>query len=133
MDFGNGLVELSKMLGGSLQEPGTDLYLDNDVEHVPAAALTPAQIGPPAKKAPSQQQQQANNKKVVSKDIWDAEEVPVSGFGAESDPRKRPEYEILYKQAVSAEDMFIGLSGRDPSSGSCEDLLVWHGCYPLAL
>jgi hypothetical protein len=62
--------------------------------------------------------------KKVSKDIWDAEDVPVNGFGAESDPRKRPEYEILYKQAVSTEDMYIGLSGRDPSSGSCEDLLV---------
>ena len=63
-------------------------------------------------------------KKAPSKNIWDADEVPVNGYGADNDPRKRPEYEILYKQAVTAEDMFIGLSGRDPSSGSCEDLVV---------
>ena len=26
-----------------------------------------------------------------SKDIWDVDEVPVNGFGADRDPRKRPE------------------------------------------
>ena len=40
-------------------------------------------------------------------------------------------YEILYKQAVTAEDMFMGLSGRDPSSGSCEDLVVCRPARPL--
>ena len=33
-------------------------------------------------------------------------------------------YEIFYKQAVTPEDMFMGLSGRDTSSASCEDMVV---------
>lgn len=33
-------------------------------------------------------------------------------------------YEFLYKQAVDTADNFLGMSGKDPSSSSCEDLVV---------
>eukprot|EP00042_Codosiga_hollandica_P030729 m.179982 g.179982 ORF g.179982 m.179982 type:complete len:191 (-) comp53435_c0_seq3:117-689(-) len=121
MDMTSTLLGLSKLLGGSTEQTSNELdYDEYDGQATPAAAkMTPAQIGPPAKRpAPVEQ------KKKESKDIWDADEVPVSGYGAEEDPRLRPQYEIVYKQAVSAEDMFIGLSGRDPSTASCEDMVV---------
>lgn len=33
-------------------------------------------------------------------------------------------YEFLYKQAVDTADNFLGMSGKDGSSTSCEDLVV---------
>ena len=41
-----------------------------------------------------------------------------------SDDRPEPEYEILYKQRVGTEDVFLGIGGLDPSSRCCQDLLV---------
>ena len=35
-----------------------------------------------------------------------------------------PRYETLFKQTVSSEDMYLGMSGRDPSSFSCEEMVV---------
>lgn len=47
-----------------------------------------------------------------------------SDRGVEDDPRPEPEYEVLYKQAVSSEDMYLGMSGRDPSTHWCDDMIV---------
>ena len=33
-------------------------------------------------------------------------------------------YEIILKQSVGTEDVFLGLSGKDPSSMCCEAMLV---------
>ena len=33
-------------------------------------------------------------------------------------------YEFLYKQAVATEDVYLGMSDKDPSSTSCEDLVL---------
>lgn len=41
-----------------------------------------------------------------------------------SDDRPEPEYEILYKQRVGTEDVFLGMGGLDPSSRCCQDLLI---------
>ena len=33
-------------------------------------------------------------------------------------------YEIIYKQAVTSEDMFLQMGNKTPSTASCEDMLV---------
>jgi hypothetical protein len=33
-------------------------------------------------------------------------------------------YEFMYKQAVATTDAFLGMSGKDPSSTCCEELVV---------
>uniref|UniRef100_A0A8D0B8M5 Dynein axonemal assembly factor 6 n=1 Tax=Salvator merianae TaxID=96440 RepID=A0A8D0B8M5_SALMN len=60
-----------------------------------------------------------------SKEIWSAEEVP-EGCGYEDawDTREPPEYEILFRQQVGAEDVFLGVSRKDPSTACCEDMLI---------
>lgn len=35
-------------------------------------------------------------------------------------------YEIILKQSVGTEDLFLGLSGKDPSSMCCEAILVTY-------
>jgi len=40
------------------------------------------------------------------------------------DTRKRPRYDIHYKQSVSAEDVFLGLGDKSPASEDCEAMVV---------
>ena len=33
-------------------------------------------------------------------------------------------YDIVYKQAVTSEDMYLGMGNRTPATSSCEDMIV---------
>ncbi|KAI8427930.1 hypothetical protein MSG28_002264 [Choristoneura fumiferana] len=52
----------------------------------------------------------------------EAEELGRVGAGI--DDRKIPEYTMCYRQAVTAEDVFLQIGPKTPSSNSCEDLIV---------
>eukprot|EP00163_Fabomonas_tropica_P033328 TRINITY_DN869_c0_g1_i1.p1 TRINITY_DN869_c0_g1~~TRINITY_DN869_c0_g1_i1.p1 ORF type:complete len:195 (+),score=32.92 TRINITY_DN869_c0_g1_i1:325-909(+) len=57
-------------------------------------------------------------------DIWDEDEVP-NEYTEVDDGRTQPEYEILYKQSIGSSDTYLGMDfDKDPSSMSCEALLV---------
>ncbi|XP_040261041.1 dynein assembly factor 6, axonemal [Bufo bufo] len=60
-----------------------------------------------------------------TKEIWNVLEVR-DGLECDDslDPRVQPEYEILYKQRVGSEDIFLGMSQKDPSTACCEDMVV---------
>ncbi|XP_047446021.1 protein PIH1D3 [Mugil cephalus] len=96
---------------------------DEDCGNVTACArLGPGHIGPSAK-----QDKTASTvyTKKNSKDIWSEEEVAEgSHYDDLTDPRPQPEYEIILKQSVGTEDLFLGLSRKDPSSMCCEAMLV---------
>ncbi|CAG5051414.1 unnamed protein product [Parnassius apollo] len=44
--------------------------------------------------------------------------------GVGSGDRKTPEYSMNYQQSVSAEDVFLQIGPKTPSSASCENLIV---------
>ncbi|XP_015519312.1 dynein axonemal assembly factor 6 [Neodiprion pinetum] len=57
--------------------------------------------------------------------IWHSSEVAAAPAAAEIfDPREVPEYEMKFKQAVSTEDVFLGMNGKTPGTASCEWLTV---------
>ncbi|NXX86218.1 PIHD3 protein, partial [Urocolius indicus] len=59
------------------------------------------------------------------KTIWNTEEVPEgSEFDDSWDTREQPEYQILFKQSVGTEDVFFGMSRKDPSTACCEDMVI---------
>jgi len=129
LDMGGSLLELSKLLGGA----GIDGDDDSELDSGPVGTMhNPGQIGPPktAGVEPTTAQKKLQKAKAKAqnasdtKDIWDAEDVAVEDHGAEDDPRPEPEYTTMYKQEVSNEDMFLQMSGRDPSSHWCEDMVV---------
>jgi hypothetical protein len=63
--------------------------------------------------------------KKVTKDIWDEEEVDEGAeFDTSDDPRMQPEYEIVYKQKVTSEDIFLQMGSKNPSTANCEDMIV---------
>ncbi|KOB73854.1 Uncharacterized protein OBRU01_10035 [Operophtera brumata] len=51
-----------------------------------------------------------------------AEELGQVGAGLGN--RKAPEYTMNYQQAVTAEDVFLQIGPKTPSSASCENLIV---------
>eukprot|EP00128_Syssomonas_multiformis_P007845 Colp12_sorted_trinity150504_noHs@26180 len=84
----------------------------------------PGHVGP-KKKTVAQKPAQEPVKKAETKDIWDVDEVPDTVDRSDyNDTRPTPDYEIMYKQRVGSEDVFLGLAGRDESTACCEDLLV---------
>ncbi|XP_038056520.1 dynein assembly factor 6, axonemal-like isoform X2 [Patiria miniata] len=114
---GGGITALAQLLKPPDQESG-----DEDDKPVTASAkLGPGAIGLSAK---SQAATKHTSKK-ESKDIWDADEVPEGAeFDDTDDPRPQPEYDIIFKQAVTTEDMFLQMSNKTPSSVSCEDMVI---------
>lgn len=40
------------------------------------------------------------------------------------DTRKSPEYSIIYKQAVTTEDMYLQMGLKTPATSSCEDMIL---------
>ncbi|MEE6496533.1 hypothetical protein FKM82_002406 [Ascaphus truei] len=85
-----------------------------------AASIGPGHIAPMRRPEPA-----APDKSRDRKEIWDEQEVPEgSEFDDTWDPREQPEYNILYKQRVGTEDVFLGMSRRDPSTACCEDMVV---------
>ncbi|XP_074134286.1 dynein axonemal assembly factor 6 isoform X4 [Sminthopsis crassicaudata] len=113
------LQALSKLLSPPEEE-------EDDLEQVSypssaVGALSPGNIGP-AKKEESKVNPPNNTEN--RKDIWDPEEVPEGlEFDDMWDPREQPEYDIIFKQQVGAEDVFLGMTRKDPSTACCEDLL----------
>lgn len=86
-----------------------------------ASAMTPGSIGPAKKETTDTLQLKPEH----NKSIWSMEEVPEgSEFDDTWDPREQPEYEILFKQHVGTEDVFFGMSRKDPSTACCEDMVV---------
>nr|XP_021518885.1 protein PIH1D3 [Meriones unguiculatus] len=85
-------------------------------------ALSPGNIGPPKAK-----ESKAILKSICgeSDNIWNPEEVPE---GAEHDDiwdlREIPEYEIIFQQTVGTEDIYLGLTRKDPSIACCDELVV---------
>ncbi|KAL8443529.1 hypothetical protein Emed_006743 [Eimeria media] len=58
-------------------------------------------------------------------DIWTEEDLRQGLTIKEiNDQRVTPEYEVLFSQRVGAEDVYLGLSDRDPSTDHCETLVI---------
>ncbi|XP_013168195.1 PREDICTED: protein PIH1D3 [Papilio xuthus] len=53
-----------------------------------------------------------------------AELDSLAGPGGGAGDRKAPEYTMNYQQSVSAEDVFLQMGPKTPSSASCENLVV---------
>ncbi|CAD7942353.1 unnamed protein product [Amoebophrya sp. A25] len=65
--------------------------------------------------------------KKVAESVWrddDFKENAGVVLKDEGDDRKTPDYEILYKQDVGSEDVFLNLGDRDGSSDHCSDLVL---------
>lgn len=120
----NDLNALSSMLNPK----GEDSSDDDMIESGTVSTFTPGSIGKKktSKKdpKPSPYEKLEGGDGQCKGDIWSSHEVAATGFNEEDEGKIRPEYEIMYKQAIGSEDMFLGMSGKTPSSAHCEDMIV---------
>ena len=45
-------------------------------------------------------------------------------YDTSDDPRLQPDYEIIFKQKVTTEEMFLQMGNKTPATSSCEDMVV---------
>lgn len=141
MDYGgfsfNDMKNLTEMVSpeeedehvyGSALNPGT-LHSGKDKKEIaPPNVKTEIKvnnraIGGGAKIETIEAEQKAKNLEDPKLQIWTEEEVNVKAEEMPDD-RPQPDYEILQRQAVGTEDVFLGLSNKDPSSNCCDSILV---------
>lgn len=60
----------------------------------------------------------------AGKDIWNVEEVSEKQQYEYNDPRPQPDYDMIFKQSVGTEDVFLGMGAKNPSTASCENMVV---------
>lgn len=86
------------------------------------AQLTPGSVSQLVARAP---QQPAAKKAADSNEIWAEDELEADDGFDDDDGRATADYDLLYKQRVSPQDMFLGIDPtRNPGTASCEDLLI---------
>lgn len=105
-----------------LKPPEEDSDSDDDKPVSSIAQLTPGNIGPTGRSKKDKDEKKVEKN---TKDIWDTEEIQEGAeFESVYDPRPQPEYDIVYKQAVTSEDMFLQMGNKTPATSSCEDMVV---------
>ena len=56
--------------------------------------------------------------------IWDEDEVDGHDSDFDDDGREVPDYDVLYKQKVGSEDVYLGMGGKTPLSQDCNFMVV---------
>ena len=95
----------------------TKLENEQELDVRPSPYATPGSIGPTTKDGGAKVESK-------SKDIWSADEVLEKQEYEYDDPRPQPEYDILFKQSVGTEDVFLGMGAKNPTTACCEGMLV---------
>ncbi|CAM9176564.1 unnamed protein product [Chrysoparadoxa australica] len=117
MALGGDLLALSSLL----QAP------EEQEEQVLAPSFTPANIGPP-KASTSEVPESLNRARLKHtqdpNDIWSSDEVRSASDTRGPETRPSPEYDIIYKQDVTSEDVFLGTSEKTPGSQDCTHMVV---------
>jgi hypothetical protein len=96
---------------------GVDPLFKTVIKSGPSSAAAAASSSAPAPQPP----------RVDSRAIWTPEEVQAARElpdDDERDGRRKPDYDILYAQKLSAGDVFLNMSDRDASSRNCEGIVV---------
>ena len=117
----------SLLMGSQNDEVSENHFYSNETE----STLNPGTIGGPGgnkKKEvakPNTKIEAKYNHRMLTKpknEIWSDKDFIEENI--KEDGRPKPKYEILYKQNLGTEDIYLGLSDKDNSSNSCDQLLM---------
>lgn len=109
------------------------LRTEADEEASGESAFTPASVGQPGGAAKPTQGGDKNFETVLTnpaaaKDpqaIWDDEDVRDDlQDNDDGDTREQPEFDILYKQSITSQDVFLNMGFKDSSTQCCEAMTV---------
>ncbi|KAI5278219.1 Dynein Assembly Factor 6, Axonemal [Manis pentadactyla] len=117
-------AEVLQALSNLLYPKEEDDFEYGQVAHCSSAvgAMGPGNIGPPKIETVTANLKTDDEN---NKDIWNPGEVPE---GEEHDDiwdvRELPEFEIIFKQQVGTENVYLGFSRKDSSTACCDELVV---------
>ncbi|KAI8929078.1 hypothetical protein BC831DRAFT_547902 [Entophlyctis helioformis] len=117
----NTVESLASLLAGGFAQQGGDANSSrsqgkkNPTGHAQPLFAHPGAIGPQPVQTAAQGAAGKGNAtaKTGKTDIWDEDEV--DDYVEDQDPRPAPSYDITYRQLVSTEDMYLGMSGKQNS------------------
>lgn len=109
------LLQLHKLLN----PPNSDSEDEPD-DRVPSVAVS----SKPANRAPhtTDEKSTPSNGEPTTIDEWEEQEA--KRIAVELDHRIPPEYNIVYKQTVSPEDIYLPLSTKTPATKCCEEICL---------
>ncbi|XP_064084992.1 dynein axonemal assembly factor 6-like [Macrobrachium nipponense] len=125
-----------RALAEILSNPDEDHDDDDDVEESKSdrknAGATPGTIGSKShgsvksSKRRHRARHPAGNRrnKDILGDIWDIDEIRSEHIEEQFDPRAKPEYEITYRQRLSANNVYLPMSNLATNGRGEEDLVV---------
>lgn len=122
----------------SMMSDAQQAQAEREEQNVKNNQIGTVNIITPAEKKRIEQEKQLQlendikNGKVKVKDpnaIWDEEEIDQTDPDFIDDGREVPEYNIIYKQHVGAEDVYLGMGNTTPSTISAGYLVV-HIDFP---
>ncbi|CAF0713627.1 unnamed protein product [Brachionus calyciflorus] len=121
-DFAFDIKTLESLLSEPKEESSDDE--DKPIQSL-SSKLGPGSIGPKKKEISETNEKKNLYEKKQSKNIWDEDEVETGAeFDTTDDPRIQPEYDIVYKQRLTSEEMFLQMGNKTPATSSCEDMVV---------
>merc|ERR1719456_875344 len=97
-----------------------------------AARLPPNMTAYQGKKSFAKGEQQivvktAKDKKKAENEVWTEDDLKASSgmtVKDQGDDRQQPKYDILLRQDLGSEDMYLNLGDRDPGSDHCSSIVV---------
>ncbi|CAK9811993.1 Dynein axonemal assembly factor 6 [Anthophora quadrimaculata] len=113
-----------KALQELISPPKNDSDSEDDLPQAGASKLGPGNIGV-QNGMPQSHVGPHTPLKAEADDIWHPSEAVAPQNPEAYDPREVPEYEMKFKQSVTAEDVFLGMGFKTPGSASCEWLSVF--------
>ncbi|EFN80525.1 protein PIH1D3 [Harpegnathos saltator] len=104
--------------------PEDDPDVEDDLPQAGARNLGPASIGAPSTEVSQVHPGPHAPLRGADDDIWHPSEAIDTQSSQDYDLRTVPEYEMKFKQAVTAEDIYLGMGFKTPGTASCEWLSV---------
>lgn len=86
--------------------------------------ITPGSIVNANVKKATQSNTTTTNEETDPNAIWGQEEIDNHDPDFDDDGRAVPDYDVLYKQQVGSEDIFLGMSGKTPLSQDCNFMVL---------
>ena len=121
------IMGLNNLLnGGKEEEDESNKFYSNETQstlnpgNIIGGKKEKSEVAPPNTKIESKYNHRMLTKQ--KNEIWTDKDFIEDNL--KEDGRPKPKYEILYRQNVTTEDIYLGLSEKDPSSNSCDQLIM---------
>ncbi|KAI9146457.1 hypothetical protein BKA69DRAFT_1162997 [Paraphysoderma sedebokerense] len=104
-----------------MEDPGSIMALSNLLQSTQQIES----FAPPKKAPESTKAKKKVDSGRLTKEIWDPCEVEEDEGSTDiNDPRQLPEYDVILRQKVYTEDIYLGMNGKSPSFHDADEMVI---------